>query len=153
MTVDPKKGKEKVRNMDSSSLGAPDGTVWIALFSLAWFALGLLVGQRFPKPQRKARSQRRPRKEGASPRKRIEIYVGNLPYDLSESEVAKLFQRYGKVAGTRLIENKANGKSKGYGFVEMTDRDEAAEAIKALNGKDIKGRALVVNEAKSRPKN
>ena len=55
--------------------------------------------------------------------------------------------------GTRLIENKANGKSKGYGFVEMTDRDEAAEAIKALNGKEIKGRALVVNEAKSRPKN
>jgi len=80
----------------------------------------------------------------------IEIYVGNLSYDMSEKELLKCFEPYGKVLSARLIENKFNGKSKGYGFIEMINRPEAEAAVKALNGKEIKGRKMVANEAKTR---
>ncbi|OGV57690.1 MAG: hypothetical protein A2283_02890 [Lentisphaerae bacterium RIFOXYA12_FULL_48_11] len=61
----------------------------------------------------------------------------------------KAFENYGKVASARIIKNKFNGKSRGYGFVEMPDRAQAMAAIRALNGNEIKGRRIVVNEAKS----
>ena len=61
----------------------------------------------------------------------------------------RAFETYGKVASARLIKNKFNGKSRGYGFVEMPDRGQAMAAIRALNGNEIKGRRIVVNEAKS----
>jgi RNA recognition motif-containing protein len=80
----------------------------------------------------------------------IEIYVGNLSYEMSEKELLKCFEPYGKVLSARLIENKFNGKSKGYGFIEMINRPEAEAAVKALNGKEIKGRKMVANEAKTR---
>ncbi|MBN1558545.1 MAG: RNA-binding protein [Lentisphaerae bacterium] len=82
----------------------------------------------------------------------MEIYVGNLPYSIKERELERAFGRYGRVDSVRIIKNKFNGKSKGFGFVEMSDHGEASEAVRALNGKDFGGRRIVVNEAKSEPR-
>jgi RNA recognition motif-containing protein len=132
--------------MDSSTMIA------VALFSLAWFLLGIIVGRRSDK-KRTGSSERQPRR-GDDERARgngtnVELYVGNLSYDVDERELRKTFEEYGKVASSRLIQNKFNGKSRGYGFVEMPERSQAMAAIRALNGNEIKGRRIVVNEAKS----
>ena len=79
----------------------------------------------------------------------VEIYVGNLSYDMTEDQLRQEFEAYGKVNSARLITNRANGKSKGFGFVQMPDRAEAEKAIAALNEKDIMGRKLKCNEAKN----
>ncbi len=80
----------------------------------------------------------------------VEIYVGNLSYDMSEAQMRKEFERYGTVKSARIISNGFNHKSKGFGFVEMPNRAEAERAIKALHDKDILGRKLRVNEAKNK---
>lgn len=82
----------------------------------------------------------------------VEIYVGNLSYEVDDRELKKAFEKYGEVKSTRVIRNKFNNKSKGFGFVEMPDREEAVEAIRALNGTEWKGRRIVVNEAKNEPR-
>ena len=79
----------------------------------------------------------------------IEIYVGNLSYDLTEDQLRKEFEAYGTVNSARIITNRYNGKSKGFGFVHMPNRPEAEAAVKALNDKDILGRKLKCNEAKN----
>ena len=79
----------------------------------------------------------------------IELYVGNLPYKTSERELIKLFEKHGNVISARLIKNKGNGKSRGYGFIEMATQDDADKAVKAMSGAEVHGRKLVVNEAKS----
>ena len=78
--------------------------------------------------------------------------VASLPDGLKSmrEELESNFLQYGSVLSARIIGNRANGKSKGYGFVEMNDRPQAESAIKALNGRDFSGRRIVVNEAKSR---
>ena len=80
----------------------------------------------------------------------VEIYVGNLSYDMTEAQMRKEFERYGAVKSSRIITNRFNSKSKGYGFIEMLNRPEAEAAIKALHDKDIYGRKLRVNEAKNK---
>jgi RNA recognition motif-containing protein len=80
----------------------------------------------------------------------IEIYVGNLSYDMTEAQLRKEFERYGAVKSARIIENRFNHKSKGFGFVEMLVRSEAEAAIRATHDKDILGRRLRVNEAKNK---
>jgi hypothetical protein len=80
----------------------------------------------------------------------IEIYVGNLSYDMTEAQMRKEFERFGEVKSARIITNRFNSKSKGYGFVEMPNRSEAEAAIKALHDKDCLGRKLRVNEAKNK---
>ncbi|MCL1921263.1 MAG: RNA-binding protein [Kiritimatiellaeota bacterium] len=80
----------------------------------------------------------------------VEIYVGNLSYDMTEAQMRKEFERYGAVKSARIISNRFNNKSKGYGFIEMPNRPEAEAAIKALHDKDIYGRKLRVNEAKNK---
>ncbi len=79
----------------------------------------------------------------------IEIYVGNLSYDLTEDQLRKEFEAYGTVNSARIITNRYNNKSKGFGFVQMPNRSEAEAAIKALDDKDILGRKLKCNEAKN----
>ena len=79
----------------------------------------------------------------------VEIYVGNLSYDMNEEQFRKEFERFGVVKSARIIGHRTSGKSKGYGFVEMPHRKEATLAIKALNGKDVLGRKLRVNEARN----
>jgi RNA recognition motif-containing protein len=80
----------------------------------------------------------------------VEIYVGNLSYDMSEAHMRKEFEKFGAVKSARIISNRFNHKSKGFGFVEMPNRPEAEAAIKALHDKDILGRKLRVNEAKNK---
>ena len=124
---------------------------YIAFFSVAWFVLGLITSRYLPRP-RLARSggegSSRRRGDGGGSSDLIELYVGNLPYDVSEKELHKTFKEYGAVASARIISNRFTGKSRGFGFVEMENRDEAGTAIRALNGKDMRGRKIVVNEAK-----
>ena len=79
----------------------------------------------------------------------VEIYVGNLSYDMTEDQLRETFAAYGKVNSARLITNRFNGKSKGFGFVQMPDRAEADKAIAALNEKDVKGRQMKCNVAKN----
>lgn len=79
----------------------------------------------------------------------VEIYVGNLSYDMTEDQLRKEFEKFGKVEMARIILNRFQ-KSKGFGFVEMPNRAEAEAAINALNDKDIMGRKLRVNEAKNK---
>jgi RNA recognition motif-containing protein len=80
----------------------------------------------------------------------VEIYVGNLSYDMTEAHMRKEFERYGAVKSARIISNRFTSKSKGFGFVEMPNRPEAEAAIRALHDKDILGRKLRVNEAKNK---
>jgi cold-inducible RNA-binding protein len=78
------------------------------------------------------------------------LYVGNLGYGIGDSDLEKLFTTYGSVRSAQVIKDRDSGRSKGFGFVEMGSDQEAQTAITALNGKEIDGRTLVVNEA--RPK-
>jgi len=78
------------------------------------------------------------------------LYVGNLSYGATESTIRSLFENHGAVESVNLITDRDTGRSKGFGFVEMTNDAEAQNAISALNGKEVDGRALTVNEA--RPK-
>ena len=80
----------------------------------------------------------------------IELYVGNLSYDMTEPELKKTFGAYGDVLSVRIIKNKFNDRSKGYGFIEMAAQAGADKAVKAMHGKDVMGRKMVVNEARSR---
>ena len=79
----------------------------------------------------------------------IEIYVGNLSYDLTEDQLRKEFEAYGTVNSARIITNRYNNKSKGFGFVQMPNRAEAEKACEALNDKEIMGRKMKCNEAKN----
>ena len=80
----------------------------------------------------------------------MNIYVGNLPHKATEDEVRQAFEEFGQVAEVRLIVDKFSGESRGFGFVEMPSKDEAAKAIEEMNGKEFMERVLNVNEA--RPK-
>ncbi len=78
------------------------------------------------------------------------LYVGNLSYSVNDAELEELFAQYGKVDSARVISDRDSGRSKGFGFVEMANDNEAEAAIEALNGKENNGRPLTVNEAKPR---
>lgn len=78
------------------------------------------------------------------------LYVGNLSYNIGDSDLEQLFAACGTVSSAKVIMDRETGRSKGFGFVEMSTDQEAAAAITAVNGKEIDGRALTVNEA--RPK-
>ncbi len=80
----------------------------------------------------------------------MKLYVGNLSYDVGDSELRELFEPYGKVGSAQVVMDRDKGRSKGFGFVEMDDSQEAQAAISALNGKQIGGRPLTVNEARPR---
>jgi len=80
----------------------------------------------------------------------MKLYVGNLAYTLSEADLEEAFSEYGEVASTAIIQDRETGRSKGFGFVELTNESEGNAAIEGLNGKEIGGRAVVVNQA--RPK-
>jgi len=78
------------------------------------------------------------------------LYVGNLSYDVSGADLETLFAQHGEVQSAQVIEDRSTGRSKGFGFVEMSSSEEAQAAINALNGQEHGGRALTVNEAKPR---
>src|SRR5271155_2028774 len=76
------------------------------------------------------------------------LYVGNLGYGVTDSDLTKMFEPHGTVQSAQIIMDRDTGRSKGFGFVEMATDQEAQAAIQALNGKEVNGRALTVNEAK-----
>ena len=80
----------------------------------------------------------------------MNIYLGNLPYNINEDELMELFEEYGNVSTVKLITDKFTGKSKGFGFVEMPSDDDAKKAIEELNGKEVKGRNITVNQAREK---
>lgn len=80
----------------------------------------------------------------------MNIYVGNLPFSTNEDELRKTFGEFGEVTSAAVIKDQFTGQSRGFGFVEMPNKDEAEAAINGLNGKDFKGRPLKVNEARPR---
>ena len=80
----------------------------------------------------------------------INIYVGNLPYQTDDRELEDLFAPFGDIASARVIMDRETGRSKGFGFVEMPDRAQGEAAIEALNGNEMDGRALRINEARPR---
>ena len=78
----------------------------------------------------------------------MNIYVGNLVFDVSEEDLKEAFEPFGEITEVRLIMDKYSGKSKGFAFIEMPSKEEAEKAIEEMNGKEFKGRAMNVNEAK-----
>lgn len=78
----------------------------------------------------------------------MNIYVGNLSFEVTDDELQQLFAAYGDVTSASVIKDRFSGESRGFGFVEMPARKDAEAAIEALNGTDLKGRTLTVNEAK-----
>jgi RNA recognition motif-containing protein len=147
--------------------------------ALAAFTIGLLAGMRVARSKRhKSRSSGngKSRKQGGSrsgsrqttrgnqnqrssgdggsqdssgPRE-AEIYAGNLSYDVEDDDLTALFAKYGTVSSVRIIQNRFNGRSKGFGFVSMPNKKECKAAVEALNGFEFEGRKLVVNEARSK---
>lgn len=80
----------------------------------------------------------------------MNIYVGNLSFSATDSDLKETFGAYGAVTSASIIKDKFSGESRGFGFVEMANKEEADRAIAALNGRDLKGRNMTVNEAKPR---
>lgn len=80
----------------------------------------------------------------------MNLYVSNLSFHTTEDDLRKLFEDYGAVTSAKVITDRETGRSRGFGFVEMSSTDDANKAITGLNGKDIEGRALSVSEARER---
>jgi RNA recognition motif-containing protein len=80
----------------------------------------------------------------------VNIYVGNMAQSVSEDDLREAFEAFGQVESATVIRDKLTSESKGFGFVEMPSKDEARSAIEGLNGKELKGQALAVNEARPR---
>jgi RNA recognition motif-containing protein len=78
----------------------------------------------------------------------MKLYVGGLAYSVTDQELTQLFSEQGKVLSATVIKDRDSGQSKGFGFVEMEDLKEAQNAIKTLNGKELSGRAIMVNQAR-----
>jgi RNA recognition motif-containing protein len=81
----------------------------------------------------------------------MNIYVGSLNFKMQETELKELFEGYGEVTSAKIIFDKYSGKSKGFGFVEMPNEAEAKKAIEELNGSNVGGRNIIVNESIERP--
>ena len=81
----------------------------------------------------------------------MNIYVGNLPFNVEEEDLRKIFEEYGEVVSAKVITDKFTGRGKGFGFVEMKNDDEAKTAIEELNNAEVGGRNIKVNESQPRP--
>jgi len=80
----------------------------------------------------------------------MNIFVGSLPFKIEEGDLQTIFEEYGEVSAVRIITDKFSGRSKGFGFVEMPNDEEAKKAIEQLNGAELEGRTIVVNESEER---
>jgi cold-inducible RNA-binding protein len=80
----------------------------------------------------------------------MKLYVGNLSFETTENDLQDLFEQHGKVTDVALMMDRATGRSRGFAFVSMADSTEANAAVGALNGKEVQGRTLTVNEARPR---
>jgi RNA recognition motif-containing protein len=80
----------------------------------------------------------------------MNIFVGSLPYSLEEADLKELFEAYGEVSTVKIIIDRESGRSKGFGFVEMTDDEAAQKAISGLNGSEVSGRSIAVSQAEDK---
>jgi RNA recognition motif-containing protein len=80
----------------------------------------------------------------------VNIYVGNLPQDATEDDLRQAFAAFGQVESVNIVKDKFSGESRGFGFVEMPSKQEAQDAINGMNGKELKGQAIKVSEARPR---
>ena len=80
----------------------------------------------------------------------MNIFVGSLPFSLQEADLRELFEAYGEVSTVKLINDRETGRSKGFGFVEMSDDEAAQKAITGLNGAEVKGRTIAVSQAEDK---
>ncbi len=80
----------------------------------------------------------------------MNIYVGNLSYEVGDEDLKEAFEAYGQVESAKVIKDMYSGRSRGFGFVEMSDENEGSKAIEGLDGKELKGRAVKVNKARPR---
>jgi len=83
----------------------------------------------------------------------MKIYVGNMSYEVTEEDLRLAFEQFGQIESATIIKDKHSGQSKGFGFVEMSSKTEGQSAIEGLNGTELKGRLLNVNEARPRTEN
>jgi RNA recognition motif-containing protein len=83
----------------------------------------------------------------------MNIYVGNLPWDLTEEELREAFAAFGEVETAKIVTDKFSGRSRGFGFVEMPNKEEGTAAVSGMNEKVLKGRSIKVNEARPRTEN
>ena len=125
------------------------GALVYALISRCFCSCGKSTEPKAKKPAKTSDSVKFQKHRAAPADGSIEIYVGNLSYDLTEDRLRSEFEAFGKVNSARIITNRYNGKSKGFGFVHMPNEKEVEAAIAALNDKDILGRKLKCNVAKN----
>ena len=83
----------------------------------------------------------------------VQIYAGNLSYTMTDDSLRKVFEQFGEVSSAKIIRDRESGRSKGFGFIEMSNGDEANAAIEKLNGTDVDGRNVKVNIAKPKRRN
>ena len=80
----------------------------------------------------------------------VQIYVGNITYGLREETLQELFEQYGEVSAVKIVKDRMTGRSRGFAFVEMPETEEAKKAIEKLNGSELEGRTIKVDEARPR---
>lgn len=133
----------------------------LALVSLLWFLIGIVLGSRLPRRQaagklatgRQGGADRNDGRDGGRRQlSQYELYVGNLPYEMDDAGLKKLIDPYGDVLSARIITNRISGASKGYGFVKMASDKDVKATIASLNNKEIEGRRVSVSEARTRPR-
>ncbi len=134
----------------------PHAIAALAGAAVIGFLAGFFVGRRKagkkgppPKKQQPRRAARPPEPRTPIPAGSVEIYVGNLSYEMTEPELRKTFEAFGTVDSARVVTNRFNNKSKGFGFVVMPNRPEAEKAIAAMSEKEVMGRKMRVNEAQN----
>ena len=138
----------------------PHAIAALAVALVVGYVIGFLVGRRnaakggAKKPQQKKQQpvRRDPRPVTARPpipAGSVELYVGNLSYDMTEDQLRQTFEAFGKVDSVRVVTYRYNNKSKGFAFVVMPNRPEAEKAIAEMNDKEVMGRLMRVNEAQN----
>ena len=143
----------------------PHAIVALAVALVVGYVIGFIVGRRKAakgaakkpqqsqqqkKPQQPVRRDPRPvTARPPIPAGSVELYVGNLSYDMTEDQLRQTFEAFGKVDSVRVVTNRINNKSKGFAFVVMPNRPEAEKAIAEMNDKEVMGRPMRVNEAQN----
>ena len=140
----------------------PHAIAALAAALVVGYVIGFLVGRRRaakvgakpqqPQQQKKLPVRHDPRPVTSRPpipAGSVELYVGNLSYDMTEDQLRQTFEAFGKVDSVRLVTNRYNNKSKGFAFVVMPNRPEAEKAIAEMNDKEVMGRLMRVNEAQN----
>ncbi len=125
---------------------------WTCNSGANWEANIFTMGTSVNSPKEKSSGSENPTQGKGKKLMSMKLYVGNLSFDTSKNELQTLFAQTGTVENVSLIEDRETGRSRGFGFIEMSTKEEGAAAIEKFNGQELSGRTLKVNEAKQREK-